>query len=874
MKFLSIAFVLVISSVCSPVFSQQKASPQDIVVSTDKDGVVKGIVTEEETKLGIASASIQVYQDVLDTVSHHVKELLVGSMITDNDGSFKLGSLPTPAKLKLVVAVVGHETYQKVFSLSAEQKSQDVGTISMVTSSSNLKDVTVNATSDQFFKMGVDRKIFSVAQSLVSTGQTAEEVMAQIPSVDVDLDGNVSLRGGSPQLYIDDKPTTLTLDQIPSDIIDKVELITNPSAKFDASSNGGSIINIVLKKDRKGGYNGGLSAGIDTKGALTYGGDIAFRQGKFNLFARGRYRQRDNESQNSTRRNFLNNDTAISQRGNSNNSGSFTFLNAGVDYLMDDRNTFTIEGRYVKGVFDRNQPTYVDSLAAGDPFSYSRLSTMSGFQFKNLNAELSYKHLFNESGDHNLSFNGRYSNSDNGNSSDLNTGIYNDPAYLDPRYPNILRTTIGDGKRKNYTFQLDYVNPITENSKIEAGLRADISNSDNSSFQYDDSTGTATSLEGMNLNERISSEYSYKEKVYAAYAIWSSKISEKLSYQLGLRGEHYEYDGTNYPVDGKNPAHFDVKYNLNLFPSAFLTYAISDRQDLQASYSRKTNRPNFWQLIPVYDYSDPYNIRVGNSNLKPEFTNLFELNYNIRYGQNNNFLVGTYMRQTMNMITRYQYIDSQVDPLNDSTIVNSYINANTSYTYGLEMTNKMTLFKLWDLTANLNVFNSIINTKGLDGANIKNQRWSWFAKLNNSFKLPAGFTLQVSGDYHAKTVLPNGSGNGRGGFGGGNLGTAQGYIAPRYGFDAAIKKDWKYGQGNSVSFTASISDIFGTEKRDSYSRTAITEEFSSSFRTPRIVRFTLSWRFGQIDKSLFKRKANAGGAGGEDMGGDMGGPGM
>ncbi|UAY56345.1 TonB-dependent receptor domain-containing protein [Arachidicoccus terrestris] len=874
MKFITAALLLATTLASTSVFSQQSTATTDIIVSTQKNGTIKGLVTEQESGTPIASASIQVYQDVLDTSSHQVRQLLVGSMISKNDGTFELGNLPTPSKLKLIVAVVGHETYQKVFSLTTDGTPQDLGTIKMVTTSSKLKDVTVNATSDQFFKMGVDRKIFSVAQSLVSTGQTAQEVMAQIPSVDVDLDGNVTLRGGSPQLFIDGKPTTLTLDQIPSDIIDKVELITNPSAKFDASSNGGSIINIVLKKDRKSGYHGGLTAGVDTRGALNFGGDFAFRQGKFNFFARGMHRGRDSKSENSTTRNFLTNDTSIVQTGTSHNTGAFSFYNAGVDFLMDDRNTITLEGRYVKGTFDQEQPQFVDSLAGGDAYSYSRLTSTSGFHFKDMRGELSYKHLFNEDGDHNLTFDARYSNSDNGNYSDLNTGIYNTPDFTDPRIPNILRTTFGDGKRKRYTLDADYVNPITENDKIEAGIRFDSRNSDNSNYQYEDSTGTATGLDGMKLNTRVSSLYSYDEKVLAAYGIWSSRLSEKLAYQLGLRAERYEYSGKNYTIDGKSFTPFSVNYPLNLFPSAFLTYTITDRQDIQASYSRKTDRPSFWQLIPVYDYSDPYNIRVGNSNLKPEFTNLFELNYNIRYGTNSNFLMSAYMRQTMDMITRYQYIDSKIDPSNDSTIVNSYINANTSYTYGLELTDKMTLFKMWDLTGNINLFNSIINTRSLSGENIRNQRWSWFAKLNNTFKLPAGFSVQVSGDYHAKTVLPNGDGNRRGGFGGSNLGTAQGYISPYYRIDAAVKKDWKWGEGNSLSLTASIGDIFGTSKHDSYSRTAITEEYSSRFRTPRIVRFTLSWRFGQIDKSLFKRKAQSGPEGqGGDGGGDMGGQG-
>ncbi|HTN37561.1 MAG TPA: outer membrane beta-barrel family protein [Arachidicoccus sp.] len=873
MKSITAFLFLAGSFLCSYGYGQQAAASNanDVVVSTQKNGTIKGTITEKESGNAIPSASIQIYQDILDSASHAVRQLLVGSMISKSDGTFELSNLPTPSKLKILIAVVGHETYQKVFSLSDDGVAKDMGTIALIQATENLKTVTVNATSDQFFKMGVDRKIFSVDKSLVSTGQTAQEVMAQIPSVDVDLDGNVTLRGGSPQLFIDGKPTTLTLDQIPSDIIDKVELITNPSAKFDASSNGGSIINIVLKKDRKSGYHGGFSTGIDTRGATNYGGDFNFRQGKFNFFARGMYRNRKSNSTSSSDRRFFNNDTSIVQNGKSRSTGSFGFYNAGVDYLMDDRNTISLEARYVKGDFKQNQPLYVDSLAAGAPYSYSRLASTSSFQFKDLRGELSYKHNFSEDGNHNLTFDAEYSKSDNSNNSNLNTGIYNDPDYLEQRIPNILRTTLGNGDRKRLTIEGDYVNPITENSKIEAGFRIDSRQNTNTNFQYDDSTGTATDISGMNLNTRVSSRYSYDEKVYAGYGIFSSKLASNLTYQLGLRAERYNYSGKNYSIDGSTFTPFKVGYPLTLFPSAFLTYNITPKQDLQLSYSRKTDRPNFYQLLPVYDYSDPYNIQVGNANLKPEFTNLFELSYNINYGTGSNFLASAYMRQTEDMITRYQYIDSKIDPANDSTIVNSYINANTSYTYGLELTDKMTFFKIWDLTANFNLFNSIINSKDGSGADIKNQRWSWFAKLNNTFKLPANFSLQLSGDYHAKTILPNDdNGQRRGGFGSSNLGTAQGYISPRYGMDAAIKKEWKWGQGSSLSLTASINDIFATNNYSSYSRTSITEENSKRLRDPRIMRFTLSWRFGQIDKSLFKRKVQGGTQEDDNGGGNMG----
>lgn len=848
-------------------FAQNSPNPaMQMPANPHKEGTVTGTVIDANTKSPIASASVFIFKEEVDSATKNVKEMLLSSIISKKNGSFSAAGLPISAKLKVKVMVVGHDDFEKIFSLTRENNTLDIGQAAMVPTNSKLATVTVNTTAAQYFKMGVDRKIFDVSKSLVSTGQTAQEVMAQIPSVDVDIDGNVSLRGATPQIFIDGRPTTLELDQIPSDIIDKVELITNPSAKYDASGGGGGIINIVLKKNRSSGYNGGVTVGMDTRGSTRVGGDFNLRQGKFNIFARGMYHGRNDYSTNTSDRNNLN-DTSIIQKGNTLSKGSFKFFNLGTDYLLDSRNTISVAGTYVQGVFNQDQPQTIDSLAGENPFSYNKLNSKSSFQFKHLNGELSYKHNFSEDGKHNISFDGNYSRATTSTSTNLITSTFSDPDYTNPTRPNILANTLGNGVTKYLTLQSDYTNPITKNSKIEAGVRAAIRNFTNNSFQYSDSTGTAQNISEMTLNEKASSRYKYKDEVFAAYGTFSSKIGENFSYQLGLRAESSNYNGTNYNIAGTTATPFNVKYPISLFPSAYLTYTIAQGQDIQLNYSRKINRPSFFQLLPVYNFSDPYNVSVGNAGLKPEFTNQYELSYDNSYNSGGNFLVSLYMRHTTDLITNYQYIDSTLNPGNN-TVVNTYANATSSSTYGLELTNKITLLHFWDLTANVNFFNSIINGSNLTGT-AKNERFSWFGKLNNNFTLPHGYSIQLSGEYHAKTVLPNNSGGGHhGGFGFQPIGSAQGYILPNTDIDAAVKKDWKFKGGNTLSFTAAINDIFASNYNKSYSVTPYMIQNTSRLRNPQVVRFTLSYRFGQIDKSLFKRKVQPSN---NDNSGDMSG---
>lgn len=841
-------------------------------------GHLYGKIIDAKTNKGVDGATVLLLGNRFDTVTKKASEVTLRTLIAESNGDFNLENLPVFGSLKLRISAIGFKPIeQKVsFNISMPKPGEagagaagggmqqmlgmvdkDLGNIKMIADASVLADVTVTSTK-QLFEMGVDRKIFNVDKNLVSSGQSATEVMKSIPSLSVDIDGNVTLRNATPQLFVDGRPTTLTMEQIPADMIDRVELITNPSAKFDASGGNAGILNIVLKKNKKIGYNGGIRGGVDSRGKLNLGGDINFRQNKINFFASGMYNERKSKSWGTTDRlNTTNVPSRIYQTSQPIGLGSFAFARAGFDYLVDNRNTITVTGSYVRGNFSNEDQQRIDSFINNTFTSYNRVLQNSKFNFKNLGSQFSYKHNFAKTG-HEITSDINYNASKNENNSFINTQTFT-PVNDAKKLP-VMQQSTGRGNQTNVIIQADYANPITDKQKIEFGLRTAIRTFENNNeqFFFDHTSKT------YKISNTISSKYKYTDQVYAAYATYSLQV-KKMSYQFGLRAESSTYDGQLLGQTANSD--FKVDFPLSLFPSTFITYKLSDKQDVQFNYSRRINRPNFFQLIPFIDYSDPQNLSVGNAGLKPEFTNSLELSYNYNYKKGANFLASTFLKQNNNLITRFQYyganpdVDFHYSSL-DSVLFNTYLNANNSITFGIELTNRLPVTKWYDMTMNFNLFNSKLNITDPKLGGITNQRTSWFAKMNNNIKIKKTWSIQLSGEYYAKTVLPSeggrggGGGGGRGGmmFGGGPTATAQGYINPRYGFDIAIRKDWTWKGGNSGSLTLSMNDFLRTQLFSTYSESSFLKQTSERRRDPQVARLNFSYRFGKFDVSLFKRK--------------------
>ena len=823
-----------------------------------------GRIQEANSNKGIQAASVQLIGSKFDTVTKKKIDIIVSGQLTKSNGDFSLEGLSIMGQYKLKITAIGFLTLEKPvkfdvaaskgdFSKMMNNIDVDLGNIKLEVDAKQLEEVKVVGTKP-FMQMGVDRKVFNVEKNLMSTGQTATELMKNIPGVDVDIDGNVSLRNASPTIFVDGRPTNLTLDQIPSDAIQSVELITNPSAKFDASGGMSGIINIILKKNRKAGYNGNLRTGIDSRARINFGGDLNVKQDKVNFFVSSMYNQRKSiGTGESVRKEFFNSPSILyTQNSNPLSTGFFTYNRIGFDYFLDNRNTLTLSGNYVKGKFDNSDMLSIKTDTLYTTVIKSILSertTGSSAQFENMGTALGFKHLFSKKGME-LTADLNYNNSNNFNNGGFNTQYYD--LLKSPKGLPIDQKQEGTGGNDFYTVQLDFTNPLTEKSKFEMGARAAIRDfqSKNLNYIYDFLTDMYMPIFALNAN------YKYNDKVFAFYTTYGNVIGAKTSYQLGLRMENSKYTGTLLT----NNKSFGNSYPISLFPIINVTRLIDQTQDLQFSVARKINRPNFFQILPFLDYSDSLNISRGNPGLTPEFTTSLEMNYQKTMKGGNSILGSLYFKRTNDLITRSQIKEESSVP-GKQVLINTFINANNSMAYGAELTSRNPVAKWLELTTNLNFYNSSITSTELN-VSTTNSIWSFFGKINSNIKLPSNFSVQLAFDYRSKSILPQsggGGGRGGGGFGGGGGGwggfvqtSAQGYINPNYGLEIAIKKDFLKEKRGSL--TLSMNDVLKTKVYGSFSESAYFTQTNSRRRDWQVFRLNFNYRFGKIDVSLFKRK--------------------
>jgi len=825
-----------------------------------------GKIVDGKTNKAVEFATIQLFHFGFDTVSKKQKNMLVAGSLTEANGEFSLENLPVMGDFTLKVTAIGYDSVVQKVSFNIDFKSiqqgnyqkalggvdKDLGNIKLNSLAVQLSEVTVTA-DEPIYKLELDKKVYTPDKDPSNAGTTADEVLKKVPSVTVDLDGNVTLRNATPQILVDGRPTTLTMDQIPAEVIDKIEVITNPSAKYDASGGQAGIINIVMKKNRRIGYNGDVRAGIDERGKFNLGGDINVRQGKVNVFANANFSERKSIFYSTTDRNNLFGEplTNLVQIDTPINTGQFGFVSAGIDYFMNNRNTLSVSGTFVRGHNTSDDVLHLttDSLYDwGTSTSYSDRTTTNTRDFHNLGGSLSFKHIFPKDG-HDITADANYNQSTNNFDGLFLT------QYYDENHSAIgelqQQKQLGSGANKFLTVQSDYENPLTDNMKIEAGVRA--------ALRYIDAENHVYFLDTSNEYIEIPdlNNYTYNDQVYAAYGTFSNKVN-KFQYEAGLRVESSFYTGKLTDVDTS----FSNNFPLSLFPSGFVSYQLTSTSDLQLNYTRRIDRPSFFQLMPFTDYTDSLNLQRGNPDLKPQFTNTIEFSYEKNFDKNNTFLASAYFKNTDQLITRYQelYYDSS---LGKQVIINTYENANSSYLYGLEFTGTNSIKKWLTITSNLNLYESYINGENIEGG-LSNSQFTWFAKVNASFKLPKNFTIQLNGDYQSKSSVPQGGGSsgfggggGRGGGGGGGFfgtppATVQGYVKPVYGVDLSVKKDFL--KNKAMSITLSCNDIFRTRKYTTYYETDYFTQTSSRIRDPQFFRLNFSYRFGKFDTSLFKRK--------------------
>ncbi|MBU6158775.1 MAG: TonB-dependent receptor [Bacteroidetes bacterium] len=837
-------------------------------------GRVYGKIIDSKTKKAIDAVSVQLIQNKYDSATKTKKDIVVTGQLTRSNGEFDLEGLAVMATYKIKISAIGYKTIEQkiAFDIKFNQGgdmmqmlnkvNKDLGDIALESEIKEVKEVVITGEKPQL-QLGIDRKIFNVDKNIISAGGNAVDVMRNVPTVSVDVEGNVSLRNNTPEIFVDGRPTLLSLDQIPADAIQSIELITNPSAKYDASGGQSAIINIVLKKNRQIGYNGNLRAGIDMRARVQSGADFNIRQGKLNVFASAMLNQRKSIAWGETDRNNQNpptNPSTLFLENDNTSTGRFGFLRGGVDYFINNRNTLSITGNFSEGNFktDDISDIAINFLNTDILDSTEKRNTYGTNIFRNRGGQLSYKRVFTKPGkEWQADLNYSKVSSDNDQTIDISNVKFSSSS---PDIRRIFNQRVdAGGSNQLLVGQTDFINPLNDNSKIEMGLRTQIRWFE--SFQNNFINNIA--LPG------ISNAFSYEERVHAVYLNYSQKLTaQNLNFQTGLRAESSEYVGQ---IVGK-ATRFSNRFPLALFPSAFISKSLSGKQDLQLNYTRRVKRPNFFQLLPNTDYTDVLNYQTGNPDLLPEFTNSVELGYQKTYGKKNNtVLVSLFGKQTENLIARYQS-PQKIGNSDTVGLVTTWVNATTAYAAGLELVFKNNFNKWWEANYNFNYYYSKINgTKDLPA--LENERTSFTIKMNNTFKLGKGWTVQLSADYNSRSIIPVSSGNsggggfggggggrgggmmGGGGFGGGQISTTQGYIDENYYADLGLRKELKI-KNNTATFSINWSDFLRTRQNIVFSQGVGFDQNSWRRRDPQFVRVNISYRFGKMDVSVFKRKNN------------------
>ena len=801
-----------------------------------KLGRVYGKILDNATGLPVEYASVQVLW--------YSKDSLLGGSLVKPNGDFAVDGLPSFGQIRVKVQFIGYKNYiQKVYLSPPDKVDQDLGDIRLMLDDKTTREVEITAEKSTV-TLGIDRRIYNVDKDLSAKGGTAVDVMKNVPGVTVDADGNAQLRNQSPTIFVDGRPTSLTLQQIPADQIERVEIITNPSVKFDASATGG-ILNIIMKRNTKPGYNGMLMSYIGT--GDRYGGmaNLNLKGGPWNVSLMYSYNQSINNNNGYTNRTQLNDTTKtvlgyFNQKNIARMLNRFNFGKIGIDYNINNRNTITFSEMIMGGEFNTNDIQNYAVLGSNQTtyLSGDRINNQTA-KFNHFTSQLLYRKTFPKIGKE-LTFDLNNNFTISNNSYLFSTFMPYD-SLGNRTGENFYQKNIGSTDANQFTFQADYVNPISETKKIELGVK--------SYYKYSDSKNNTSNAivtaETFERDSAMSNHYKIDDIINAAYINYSAKTFFGIGYQAGLRFEQSYYSGK---IADKNLA-FSYSYPSNsndilksLFPAIYFSKKLKKNQELQLNVSRKIQRPNFFQLMPFVMFADNQNRRIGNPQLKPEFRNISEINYNKIFSKGS-YLGSGYFRYEEQPITEIAYFSP--NPGESTVLINTTINGKNSFRYGIENTVKLTFFKNLDVTLNANAF--YIYIKGLVVENqpeVTAEGYAYNTKGTISYKFPKNITLQVNGNYESPRIL------------------LLGYSKPIYSMDVSlncmIKTKW--------ILNATLSDAFNTRVSGTHYETPYYVQDLSRRRETRYVRFTVSYLFGKMDASIFKRSKQMRGMGQEGGG--------
>ena len=762
-----------------------------LLVAQNNDIFITGKIVDANNSQAIEFATIML-------VNSLNKQPITGTT-TDMDGQFSLNSPTTDFYIE--ISFIGYQN-QILDDFTIQNKRLELGNISIAENTQTLDEVIVRAEKSQTeFKL--DKRVFNVGKDLSSTGASALEVLNNVPSVNVNIEGEISLRGSSGvQILINGKPSVIASDQgnalgtITAEMIDKIEVITNPSAKYDAEGTSG-IINIVIKKEERKGLNGSVSVNTGTPHNHSVGISLNRRTEHFNLFSQlgVGYRELPRNTENINE--DLVNDTITYSKGKEFRNETFYNVVLGTDYHINPKNILTLSGNFAYEVEDQPSFTNFTQVLAQDTLAQWYRDETTEATNPKWRYELQYKSDLKGHKDHMLLF----SALGNFFGKDQSSEFENVVTDGDIRFGGLQRSRT-DFKEARYTFKLDYTKPFNDNFTLETGAQyviMDVSNDfENSSFA--DNVWV--------IDSSLTNIFEFDQKVLGVYGTGSYE-NEKWGVKLGLRMENTDLHTFLVNTDENN----DQNYT-NFFPTVHTSYKLTDRFSLQAGYSRRVYRPRMWDLNPFFNIRNTISVRTGNPDLQPEFTDSYEISSIYILGKTSlNFSV--YHRYTTDVIERVSRFKNNINTFEPK-------NLGSNRTTGLEFNFKYSPKKWLSFNGDLN-FNYFDRKGDFEGQNFDFEADQWSGKTTAKLKLPADIEFEATGRYQS------------------SVRTVQGVTTENLFADMGLRKKIMKGKG-VINF--SIRDIFVSRFRE-------TQAFQPTFYTynfgqrGRFVTLGFSYGFGK-----------------------------
>lgn len=788
-------------------------------------GVVSGTVVDKADDSPIEFATI--------TLTSKRDSTFVTGGITNKKGRFTISEIPL-GLYEARITFIGYDvqTVSPIRLTPKESTTVDLGKVQLSSSVNDLEAAEVVAETP-YMEMKMDKRVFNVEESLGTTGGSATDIIETLPSVQVDIDGNISLRGSqNVTILIDGKPSALTgasrqaiMEQIPASSIERIEIITNPSAKYDPDGMTG-IINVVLKKNKLAGFHGNVTATIGTGDQYNGSLGLNYRTPKLNLFTNYSYRYVDRFFRSTNDRITFNTDEGdlmLTQRTDGGRVSQNHTIQSGVDFYLSPTLTLSTSGTLNLGT-DADQDSVLnlqqyDSGLILDNFYRFTNGDEDGRGY-DINLGMVKTLPGNQ---HEWTADVRYSDNEE---EELNEFDNKNLLLFDstPDFDGLDEfNTTSDGK-KTLTIQTDYVRPMSgEDGKLELGYKSIIQQLNNVFEGFEQDTLTGDYFAQVDRNN----EFIYDEQIHSVYGTYGRKIN-RISFLGGLRIEQVFTTSTLVTTDEV----FTNDY-FSLFPSAYLTYDLSESNKVSLSYSRRINRPRTRQLNPFPNYSDNLSLRQGNPFLLPEYTNSIEFAYSIQQGRSN-YMFSVYLRDVNNVIRRFTSVDSS------GVSTTSYQNFAGSQNYGVELVVNRPITKWWSINASANGYRTINDGTNLE-SDLNSEAYSWSSRIMSSMKFKKGFSIQLSAFYRAPELFPQGQ--------------FKGFLFS----DIALKKTVLDNKG---SITLNLRDIFDTREFAFDSFGTGFEQESLRKRESRNLFFTFSYRFGKLEPQKGKRKGSRGASGG------------